>query len=353
MKISFTARLFIYFGVLLYISADLYWFSGPLHTAVNRRKVDSPEMIEEAKRTGIAALVLGRPVTTSQLERAARERLWLEGKSWDEVPRDQRVIVRKACLMDLIDHQLIRSKIAANKESERASEEEISERIKQLLARFVSRSDMEQSMQAQGIATEAELRLRIAAMIEQEKYIARQLQPLVQVSEDETKDFYEKHQTALALPEMISVRHVFWATLDKEADAVQKSAETALQSLLKKEKTFEQLAIEMSGDERSKKMGGQLGWISRGRLSADFTSPAFALQKNQPSLIRTKLGWHLVEVIDRREAKTRTFEECRKEIELRVSEQKRPEALQNIRAAIRKSHQEHIHIYDAVLDGLP
>jgi parvulin-like peptidyl-prolyl isomerase len=352
MKISFTARLFIYFGVLLYIAADLYWFSGPLRTAVNRRKVDSPEMIEEAKRTGIAALVLGRPVTTSQLERAARERLWLEGKSWDEVPRDQRAIVRKACLMDLIDHQLIRSKIAANEKAERASEEEISDRIKQLLARFVSRSDMEQSMQAQGIATEEELRLRIAAMIEQEKYIERQLQPLVQVSEEESKDFYEKHQTSLAIPEIISVRHVFWATLGQDADAMEKSAQAALQSLLKKEKTFEQLAAE-SGDERSKTMGGQLGWISKERLPADFTSAAFALPKNQPSLIRTKLGWHLIEVIDRREAKPRTFDECRKEIELRMSEQKRPEALKNIRAAVRKSHQEHIHIFDAVLDGLP
>lgn len=353
MKISFTARLFIYCSVLLYVAVDLYGFSGPLRKAINSRKVDSMESLAEAKKAGIAAVVLGRPITTSQIERAARERLWLEGRSWDQEPKPQRTMIRQACLMDLIDHQLIRSKIAANHEAERATAEEVSDRIKQLLARFVSRSDMEQSMQAQGIATEAELRLRIAAMIEQEKYIERQLLPLLQVSEEEVTGFYLKHQSALAMPEMIQVRHIFWATLGKEIDAVKKTAEETLTKLQKKEKTFEELTAVQSGDARSKKQGGQLGWISKDRMPADFTSPAFALEKNQPTLIQTKLGWHLVEVIDRRAAIPRTLEECTAEIGRRLSEQKRPQALQNIRFAIRQNHQQHIHIYQFVIDELP
>ena len=152
---------------------------------------------------------------------------------------------------------------------------------------------------------------------------------------------------------MIQARHIFWATLGKEINAVQKTAEETLTVLKKKEKSFEQLAAAQSEDPRSKSQGGQLGWLSKDRLPADFTSPLFSLTKNEPALIQTKLGWHIVEVLDRKNATPRSIDECRAEIEQRLSEQKRPEALQNIRLAIRQSHRDHIHIYQAVLDELP
>jgi parvulin-like peptidyl-prolyl isomerase len=353
MKISFSARILIYCSALLYVAADLYLFSGPLRKAVDSRKIDSPEMTQRAKQDGIIAVVLGRPITTSQLERAARERVWLEGKSWEDLPKSQRQLIRQACLGDLIDHQLMRSKIAANEHAERATDEEISSRIKLLVARFVSRSDMEQSMKAQGIASEEELRLRIAAIIEQEKYLERQLLPLIEVSDDEIGDFYQQHLDALAMPAMAHVRHIFWATLDKDPAQVQKLAEAALQSLQKKERGFEQIAEASSEDENSKRKGGQLGWLTRTRLPLDFTEPVFVLPLQQPTVLRTKLGWHLVEVTERAEARPRTLEECREEIRLRLAEQKRPQALQNIRTAMRQSHQPHIHIYQSLLEELP
>lgn len=352
MKITFTARLLIYSAVLAYVALDLFAFSGPLRKAIDRRKIDSPESIEEAKKSGTLAIVLGRPITTTQLERAVQERAWLEGKSWDQVPKTQQKLMRQACLMELIDHQLIRSKIAANKEAERATEEEVNDRLKQLLARFVSRQDMEESMKKQGIADEAELRLRVAAQIEQEKYIDRQLQPLIAVSDDEIGDFYKQHEAAFEQPAMVLVRHCFWATLGKEPDAVKTVADAAMAALVAKQKTFEQLAAEQSEDERSKKQGGSLGWISQERLPADFCLPVFAMEKNQPALIQTKLGWHLVEVLDKRDAKKRTFEESKEEIKQTLIDSKRAAALENLRQAIRRDHQLHTHIYQPVLDML-
>ncbi|MFM2171304.1 MAG: hypothetical protein RI957_1533 [Verrucomicrobiota bacterium] len=353
MKISFTARLFIYSSVLAYVAIDLYACAGPLRKAIDRRKSDSPEAVEDAKKAGIVAIVLGRPVTVTQVDRAARERLWLEGKSWQETSSEQRRLVRKAVLTELVDHQLIRSKIAANKEAERATDHEVSERVKQLLARFVSRAEMEQSMKAQGIASEEELKLRIAAIIEMEKYLDRQLRPLLEVTDDEIAEFYQNHPNDLAMPEMCQVRHVFWATLGKDAAVIKNQAEAALMALQKKEKNFEQLVQEYSEDERSKAAGGQLGWISRNRVPADFAEPVFAMQQNQPGLFQTKLGWHLAEVITRRPLTTRTLDQCRDEIRRALSDQKRPEALQNIRSAIRESHRQHIHLYPTVLDAMP
>lgn len=352
MKITFTARLLIYSTVLAYVALDLFAFSGPLRKAIDSRKIDSPESVDEAKKSGTLAIVLGRPITTTQLDRAVRERSWLEGKTWEQIPAPQRKLMRQACLMELIDHQLIRSKIAANKDAEKATDEEINDRLKQLLARFVSRTDMEESMKKQGVADENELRLRIAAQIEQEKYIDRQLQPLIAVSDQEVADFFTQHEAELALPAMVQARHCFWATLSKDSDAVKVVAETAMAALQAKQKTFEQLAAEQSEDERSKKQGGSLGWISAERLPADFIIPVFALEKNQPTLIQTKLGWHLVEVLDKREVHKRTLDECKAEIAQTLADSKRAPALENLRAAIRRDHQLHTHIYQVVLDSL-
>jgi parvulin-like peptidyl-prolyl isomerase len=350
MKIPFAARLLIYCAVLAYIAIDLYACSGPLRRAVNRRKIDSPESIAAAKESGLVALVLGRPITVPQLTRAARERLWLEGKSWDKASTEQKKWARMAALNDLIDHQLIRSKIAANQKAERATKEEIDARFASLRARFASAEEWQQSMTNQGIASEEECRLRLAASIEMEKYLERQLTPLIAVSQEEVVDFYQKHQAQLAQPEMIRARHVFWATLDQEINAVKAQAEAALTTLQKKEKTFEQLVAEFSEDPRSKTSAGDLGWFSRTRLPADFVEPCFAMKVGEPQLFLSKLGWHLLEVTEKRPAQPRTLEECREEIAQALADQKRPAAIQNIRNAIRKTHQQHIHIYQSVLN---
>ena len=353
MKISFTARLLIYCGVLTYVAVDLYACKGPLRQAINRRRIDSAESIEEAKKSGIAAIVLGRPITTSQVERATRERLWLEGKAHTDVTKEYRTLVRKAVLGELVDHQLIRSKIAANRDAEKANDEEVSERVNQLVARFSSRAEMEESMTLQGIGSADELRLRITATIEMEKYLARQIMPLLVVSDDEIEDFYAKHQSSLALPEMVRARHVFFAGLGHEPGDVKQRAENALAQWQSKKKTFEQLAAEQSEDERSKTNGGDLGWLTRDRLAADFIAPLFALPLEQPMIFQSKLGWHLAEVTERREAKPRTLDECRDEIYQALSDQKIPEALLNLRAAIRQSHKDHVHLYMDVIDGMP
>lgn len=353
MKISFHARLLTYAAVLAYVALDLFAFRGPLRHSIDSRKIDSPESVERAKKSGLVAIVLGRPIQTEQLERAAQERAWLEGKSWNELPASQRKLIRKACLGDLIDHQLMRSKIAANKDALRATEEEVNQRYAQLLARFPSQEEMTKSMKNQGIVSEQELRLRLTAQLEMEKYIDRQLQPLIAVTDEEVKSFYDQHAKDLQNPAMAKVRQIFFATLDKDAAAVKTTAEQAMAALTSKQKTFEQLASELSDDAQSKAAGGLLGWIEPSRMPADFAIPVMAMATNQPALLQTKLGWHVVEVLEKRDAAVRSIEQCKEEIVTALSNSKRQPALDNLRQAIRANHREHTHIYDVVIDGMP
>jgi len=353
MKTSHRALLTICSVLIVYVIIDLFAYTGPLRKVINRRNPNSEESIEHAKKEGIVAIVLGRPLTKTQVDRAAREKLWLEGKEWQETSVEQRRSIRMAALTELVDHQLIRTLIAADQEAQRSTDGEISERLRQWLARFPSRSEMEESMKNQGIASEEELRLRVAAVIEMEKYLDRHLQPLLKVSEEEIAESYRKHQNEWVMPEMKQVRHAFWSTLGKDAAVIKNQADAALASLQKKEKTFEQIVQESSEDERTKATGGQLGWMSRMRMPSDFAEPVFAMPKNQATLFQTKWGWHLAEVMDHRPLVVRTLEECREEIRQALSAQKRPTALQKILSTMRENHRQEIHLYPTVLDAMP
>ena len=106
------------------------------------------------------------------------------------------------------------------------------------------------------------------------------------------------------------------------------------------------IASELSEDPRSKGDGGKLGWMTRDRLPADFAVPIFSLPLDRPSLVRTKLGWHLVEVTARKASEPREFAEARDEVCAAMQTVKRREALTKLRKALRESGGGSIEVLD-------
>jgi peptidyl-prolyl cis-trans isomerase SurA len=70
-----------------------------------------------------------------------------------------------------------------------------------------------------------------------------------------------------------------------------------------KEADFSQLAKKYSEDG-SAPNGGMLGWMSPGELVPEFEQAMNRLNINEVSApVRTEFGWHLIQVIERRDAK--------------------------------------------------
>ena len=168
---KFTLRLVIYGAVFAYLAADLFIFNGPLRKKIDLADPGSALGIAAAKEKGVVARVFNLQITRGQLDRAMRERLWLEGKSIESITPDQRKLVRYAALDDLIDHELLRVKAKVNAPDLTVSDEEINGRLRRLLARFETKDAMEAAMKSQGIPSEQDLRDRLAARIQQEKYV--------------------------------------------------------------------------------------------------------------------------------------------------------------------------------------
>ncbi len=336
---KFSLRLAICGGILAYLAGDLFVFYGPLFRMME--SVHSGG--SKAKDSGVVARVFNRRITRDQLERAVHESLWLEGNHPQDLTPENLKIVRHAALDELIDHELLRVK--ADIPELKASDEEINERLRRLLGRFVSKGEMEAAMKSQGIASERDLRDRLAARIQQEKYVELKIGQSVQVTEEEARAWFLANQARLATPERIEARHVFIATLERPQEEAKALLDAALADLTSGKKDFAALARELSDDYANKERGGNLGWMTRERLPVDFAAAVFALPANKPTLVRTHIGWHLVEVTARKPSEPRTFEDAKPEVIAALEALKRRQAAAEFRDALRRVESEKIEVF--------
>lgn len=342
---KFTLRLAVYGAVIAYLAGDLFLFHGPLSRKIERANPNSPAAIAAAKANGVVARVFNLQITRSQLERAVRERLWLEGKSIDSLTPETRKIARYAALDDLIDHELLRVKAKVNAPELQVSKEEIDERMQRFVGRFESKEAMVSAMKSQGIASEEDLQDRLAARIQQEKYVASKIEPLAIVTDEDARKWFDENQNSLGNPERIRARQVFIPTLDHPPEEAKEKLDAALAELIAKKKDFATLAKEISEDPATKDNGGELGWMTRDRLPVDFSAPVFSMDLNQPALVRSRLGWHLVEVTGRKSAEPRSFDQAKPEILAALEAVKRRQAATEYRAALRRFEAAKIDVY--------
>ncbi len=331
-----TIRFAVYLVVIGYLAADLFLFKGPLSRRLN---ASNPYHSAEV----IVASVYGQKITRSQLNRAIHEQLFLEGKSLASLTHAEKKLVEFAVLNDLIDHELLRVKVSTP--TTLASDPEIDARLELFAKKFSSLQELEDALRSQGFKTMKDLRNRIAARIQQEKYVAMRVDPLVVVSEEEITDFYQTHLEELKIPERIRARHIFISTLGTPADEAKQRLQATLTELQNGSKTFAELALSMSADSASKNLAGDLGWMSRDRLPKDFADPVFQLEKNQPTLIQTKLGFHIVELTDRLPAETPALVAVRDDIHAALATTKRHQAVNDFRAALREFEKKKIDIF--------
>lgn len=338
---KFSLRFAVYLLLVGYLCADLFLFHGPLSKKLNAYNPNS----EEYKAGDVVARVFGHKITRKQLDRAIHEQLFLEGKKLSDLSPSQKKLVEYAALGELIDHELIRVKVKVNTRELSVSDEEINARLELFAKKFTTREELEEAIKAQGFIDLENFRNRIAARIQQEKYVAMRVDPLVVVTEQEIRDYYETYRENLKIPERIRARHIFISTLDIPADEAKQKLEAALAEINNGTKTFAELALSTSSDPATKNLAGDLGWMSRERLPKDFADPVFLLEKNKPALVQTKIGFHIVEVTDRLPEESPALEAVRDEIHSALATTKRHQAVIDFRAALRKFEEKKIDIF--------
>jgi len=139
--------------------------------------------------------------------------------------------------------------------------------------------------------------------------------------------FYNDNIAQYQTPEQIRASHILLNTAGKDEATVRKQAEDILKQA-RAGADFAALATKFSEDEGSKVNGGDLDYFGRGRMVPEFETAAFALQPGQISdLVKSQFGFHIIKVVDKKPAVTRTFDEVRPQIEEQLKAQRTDQQL--------------------------
>jgi peptidyl-prolyl cis-trans isomerase C len=157
-----------------------------------------------------------------------------------------------------------------------------------------------------------------------------------QPTESECQRYYEAHQAQFVVGQALHVRHILFAvTPGVNVHALTVHAEKALLELSHKDVSpdrFAQLAAELSNCPTST-LGGDLGWISPDDCAPELANELFHQKHSQwgmgvhPRLTHTRFGFHIIEVLGRREGKQAPYEEVRERVKVQLAMQSRARAL--------------------------
>lgn len=165
----------------------------------------------------------------------------------------------------------------------------------------------------------------------------------ITIPEAEIRRAYDQNKDTYRVPERVHVRHILLKTTDKPKEETAKikiRAEELLKQI-RQGADFAELAKKNSEDPGSAAKGGDLDWVVRNQTVKAFEEAAFSMKPKETSnVITTEYGFHIVQVLEKQEARLRPFEEAKTELDTELKKQRVFDTMQNLsdqaRAALVK-----------------
>jgi len=174
------------------------------------------------------------------------------------------------------------------------------------------------------------------------EYLKREVADNITVSDDDVKAFYNARLDDFKTPEMVRVRHILIGVDAGDSEEEKQKAKEKAEDILNKIKAgedFTKLALEFSDDTTTKQKGGDLGFISRGRLVKPFEDAAFALKPGQVSdIVETQFGYHIIKCEEKKDAGVESFDNVKDSLKQKmIQERTQSEVLKYIDNAIKEA----------------
>jgi peptidyl-prolyl cis-trans isomerase C len=153
-------------------------------------------------------------------------------------------------------------------------------------------------------------------------------------SEQDIEQYYQTHADEFKQAKQVRARHIL---VKDEATAKE------IEAKLKKGADFATLAQESSSCPSSSK-GGDLGFFSRDRMVKEFADVAFKLKKGETSApVKTKFGYHIIQVTDTKEAGSPPLAEVKTTIENKLVQEQKSKVFQEYIDSLKKKTKVVLH----------
>ncbi len=272
----------------------------------------------------IVAVVNDEVITLSELDSAFEPYQAKIEASYRGTGRDNALSDAKTGLLNrMIDNMLMEQQ--ARKAGIVIRDEEVAGAIRDLLERRkISREDMLKALEREGTTLEA-YEKGIRDQLKRIRLIQREIKSKVAVSDEEIGEYYLKHREDYEGKDMVRLKQIFIA-LPKGIDAggkEQRRAEAeAIRKRLKDGEPFDLLSARYSQGPAAA-AGGDIGFIEKGMILPEVEEAAFSLPLHEISeVIESPVGFHIIQVIDRRGEGIKAIETVREEIRERIDQEK-------------------------------
>lgn len=287
----------------------------------------------------VVATVNGAVITQSELREAVEvfERQAGEAGKSTENPWDRSALERRI-LEDLVDRKLMDD--YASKQGITASDEEIEQAVKDVLARAnMTREEFLEALQKEGVSYE-EYRKQIRDQIIKAKMIHREVRAQIVVKDEEIENYYLEHPDEFQTEEGYVIRHIFLALprdpMPEVVEAVRKEAKRIRQEIVGGV-SFAEAAAKYSQDSSAAR-GGWLGFFRKGALSKELESAIGTLEEGEVSApIATPAGIHIVRLEERTTGGVRPLEKVRETIREKLFEEAAERQFEKWRRDLRKN----------------
>lgn len=341
-------RYAIYLVLAACVLADLLVVHGPLYRWISEdAQPVAPELSADVARIGEETIGL------RELEEALRDHLWRRGENWAGLSPDERKERRRAVLDQLIDDRLVRACRKKEADGDPAGSVVAARDETEMFARqFEKVSDLEARLALRQIR-EPELGAQVREAIDDQAWIESKLSDRREsVTEADVSRWLEANGPSMRIPPTFAVAHIYLTTHDAKLPDREPEIREIHRKLKAGEAAFEQLALQYSEDERSKKTGGKLGWCARGRMPDDFMDAVEKLTKGETSApVGTRLGWHVIRLIDAKPGRDASLEEARNEVTAMLSAGRRDAALKALMGELRAEAGQSISLNQPLIDG--
>jgi peptidyl-prolyl cis-trans isomerase C len=260
------------------------------------------------------AVVNGEKISKADLEKAFNEALTASGANAATLTADQKLQGYSQILKGMIMEKLV-NKQAASITVDKA---DVDAQIAKIKSQFPSEQVFSDEMKKAGVTAE-QFAANIEKSLRQSKWMQAQVEGKDAVTEDEAKKFYDEHTKEFANPDLVKASHILFCTPENATPDQVKAAENKAKAAIvraNKGEDFAKLAGELSEEPGAAQRGGDLGYFPKERMVPEFSEAAFAQKVNTVSAtpVKTKFGFHVIKVTDKKPAGTASFDEVKENL---------------------------------------
>ena len=295
------------------------------------------------KRGHLLALAQGQGIYEADLQRALAEWRYANGIDKKNRQEEDAGSVKNIRTITTLqeDEQQVLTRLISNlaiqylAANEKISKVEVDSELKLLREQFRDEKTWRAALRSNGFSVRS-LPWNIVDDLGARDWIERQVISQSDTTEDECRNFYDTHLQNFMQRARFRASHLFLAAPPETPPEVVESKEKVIKNLadrMRHGQKLGELAAVASEDEATKTRGGDLGFFSESRMPPDFLSAVVKMRVGEISQpIRTRLGFHIVQLTDFKPARQTNFEEVQPEIRLAIDNEKRRAALQALTA---------------------